>query len=127
MPIEITIDSEKQLTTHTVIGEISYEEIMTAVKQLWEGQKTKHVLWDARNGTVANVSYNELASIADFVKLQSKQQQFGGKTALIAPQDIDYAMSRTYGTFAELKQFLHEVKVFRSYEEAMEWFETEKE
>ncbi len=49
------------------MDEISFEELMTAVKQLWEGQKTKHVLWDSRNGTFAKVSYDQLASIADFV------------------------------------------------------------
>ncbi len=44
MSITINVDNDKHLTTHTVIGEISFEEVMTTLKQFWEGQPTMSVV-----------------------------------------------------------------------------------
>ena len=60
MPITTSVDNDKQLTTHTVIGEISFEEVMTTLRQFWEGQLTISVLWDFRKGSMARFSFIEI-------------------------------------------------------------------
>lgn len=126
MPIEITIDNDKQLTIFSVVGEISFAEIVIAVKQVWKDQRTRKFLWDFRNGTMGNVSSNELNSVAERIKFQSEQNP-GGKSALVSGKSVDFGLSRMFEALVEIKRVPHEIKSFTSYMEAMEWLETKEE
>ncbi|MFA9615125.1 MAG: hypothetical protein ACERK9_14395, partial [Deltaproteobacteria bacterium] len=45
-PIDTQTDRFKNLTIHVCTGEISVDEILTALHKFWFGEATKAVLWD---------------------------------------------------------------------------------
>ena len=126
MSITTSVDNDKQLTTHTVIGEVSFEEGMTTLKQFWEDRPTMNVLWDYRKGSLARVSSVDFERIVDYVTVHSEKRA-GGKTALVGTKDLEFAMSRTFKTFSEIGNLPFQVEAFRSIEEANQWFDGEEE
>ena len=120
MPITTSVDSDKQLTTHTVIGEASFEEGMTTLKQFWEGQPTMNVLWDFRKASLARVSSEETEAIMNYIKRHSEKRS-GGKTALVVSGDLEYGLSRMSQMLADLHSISLQMEVFRSFKEAIQW------
>ncbi len=74
MSITTSVDNDKKLTTHTVIGEVSFEEVMITLRQFWEGQPTMNVLWDFRKGSMAQLSFIEIERVADYVTFQAEKR-----------------------------------------------------
>jgi hypothetical protein len=120
MSITTSVDNEKQLTTHTVTGEVSFEEGMTNLKQFWESQATRKVLWDFRKASFARVSSIETEAIIDYINLHSEKFS-GSKIALVASGDLEYGMVRMAQTIAEIKGFSLHMEIFRSFKEAIQW------
>ena len=125
MSITTSVDNDKQLTTHTVIGEVSFEEGMTTLKQFWEGQATRNVLWDFRKASLTCVSVRETEAIMDYIKHHSEKYS-GGKTALVASGDLEYGILRMAQTLAEIKGFSLQMEIFRSFKEAIQWLGEEE-
>jgi len=125
MSITTSVDNDKQLTTHTVIGEVYFEEEMTTLKQFWEGQTTKNALWDFRKASLARVSSKETETIMDYIKHHSGKCSVG-KTALVASGDLEYGILRMAQTLAEIKGFYLQLEIFRSFEEAIQWLGEEE-
>jgi hypothetical protein len=124
MPIKTEINNDKQLTTHTVIGDISFEEFMATLKQFWEGQQTINVLWDFRKGGVSHVSSKEAVAVANYVT-HLTEKRVEGKTALVASVDLWYGISRMAQTLGEIKGLSFQMEIFKSYEEAIQWLDEE--
>jgi hypothetical protein len=125
MSITTSVDNDKQLTTHTVIGEVSFEKGMTTLKQFWEGQTKRNVLWDFRNASLVRVSSQEAEAIMDYIKHYSGKCSVG-KTALVASGDLEYGMLRMAQTLAEIKGFSLQLEIFRSFKEAIQWLGEEE-
>ncbi len=124
MPITTEIDNDKQLTTHTVIGDVTFEEFMTTLKQFWENLQTINVLWDFRKSGVSDVSTKEAVAVANYVKHLSGKR-IEGKTALVASVDLWYGISRMAQTLGEIKGLSFQMEIFKSYEEAIQWLSEE--
>jgi hypothetical protein len=124
MPIETEINNDKQLTTHTVIGDIPFEEFMITLKQMWEVQTTTNVLWDFRKGGLTLTTSGNIEAIVNFVR-DNAHKRSGGKTAIIALKDLDFGITRMLMTFAEMKDVSLEAEVFRSFDNAIEWLNEE--
>jgi hypothetical protein len=125
MSITTSVDNDKQLTTHTVIGEVSFEKGMTTLKQFWEGQTKRNVLWDFRNASLVRVSSQEAEAIMDYIKHYSGKCSVD-KTALVASGDLEYGMLRMAQTLAEIKGFSLQLEIFRSFKEAIQWLGEEE-
>jgi hypothetical protein len=125
MSITTSVDKDKQLTTHKVIGEISFEEVMTTLKQFWEGQLTLKVLWDFRKGSMANFSFIEIERVADYVTFQAEKRA-GGKTATVVSRDSEYGLTRLIDTLRDMRRVPLQLKIFRSMEEANQWLDEEE-
>ena len=125
MSIRTRVDNDKHLTTHTVIGELSFEEIMTTHKQFWEGQPTRNVLWDLSMGSMALLSSGDLERIADYANLHSEKRA-GGKTAVVVSRDLEYGLSRVLDTLRDIRKVPLQLEVFRSMEEAYQWLNEEE-
>ncbi len=117
MPITTEIDNDKQLTSHTAIGDVPFEELMTAIKQAWEGPQTMNIVWDFSKGTV-DLSSEQIKAISNHIKHHSEKRR-EGKTAIIVSRDLGYGMARMGGTLVEMKGATYKINTFRSYEEAM--------
>ena len=125
MSIETSVDNDKQLTTHTVNGEIFFEEVMTTLRQFWEGQLTMNVLWDFRKGSMAQFSFIEIERVADYVTFQAEKRA-GGKTATVVSRDSEYGLSRLIDTLRDMRKVPLQLKIFRSIEKANQWLEEEE-
>jgi len=125
MPITTSVDNEKQLTIHTVTGEASFGEGMTTLKQSLEIQPTRNVLWDFSKASLARVFFKETDAMMNYIQDHSEKRS-GGKTALVASGDLEYGLSRMAETLAEIKNISIQVKTFRSFNEAIQWFGEEE-
>jgi hypothetical protein len=119
MPITTDINNDKQLTTHKVIGDMSFEEFMTLMKQFWEGSQTMNVLWDFREWT-ASVSSEEIKTIVNYIKPHSVKHP-KTKTALVVSRDLDSGISRMIMALGRIKELTYQIDTFQSYEDAMQW------
>jgi hypothetical protein len=121
MPISIQIDESKQLTIYTLeSGVTSFEEIATTVKDLYEKNPTKNVLWDASEGSVAELTKDHIEKLASFSPRFSDLRK-GGKTALYSPGDVAFGLSRMFEIIGNLRKVPIEIKVFRDRDQALQW------
>jgi hypothetical protein len=125
MSITTSVDNDKQLTTHTVIGEVSFEEGMTTLKQFWEDRPTMNVLWDFRKGSLARVSSVDFERIVDYVTVHSEKRA-GGKTAIVVLRNLESGLSRILETLRDIRRVPFQLQVFRSMEKANQWLDEEE-
>ena len=125
MSITTSVDNERQLTTHTVIGEITFAEVMTTLRQFWKGQLTMSVLWDFRKGSMARFTFIEIERVADYVAFQAEKRA-GGKTATVVSRDSEYGLSRLINTLRVIRRVPLLLRIFRSLEEANQWLDEEE-
>jgi hypothetical protein len=125
MSITTSVDNDKQLTTHTVIGEVSFEEGMTTLKQFWEDRPTMNVLWDYRKGSLSRVPAVDLEVMVDYVTVHSEKRA-GGKTAIVVSRDLESRLSRVLDTLRDIRRVPFQLQVFRSMEKANQWLDEEE-
>ncbi len=120
MPITTEVDNDRQLTIHTVIGDVSFDEVILALKQFWEDPHTINVLWDIRKGSVTNVFSKEAELIVNYVKNHLGKRP-EGKTAMVVSGDLEFGISRMGQALVEINRISLHMEIFRSYEEAIQW------
>lgn len=119
MPILVD-QTENDLTIFTVIGDALFAEVMDMLERIYRKNPTLNNLWDLRQGSAINLTYDHLVSIVEYIaKVAGKRK--GGKTALVSPRDVDYGILRTIDAFGELNQLPFLIQVFRDFDEAIIW------
>jgi hypothetical protein len=116
------IDEAKQLTTFTIDGEATFEEIAAAVRSLYEEAPTRDVFWDCSNGSVANLTTEHVEKLASLSPRFGSARN-GGKTALYSPGDMAFGLSRMFEIIGNLRKVPIQLKVFRDKDEAKLWLE----
>ena len=114
--IDIYPDSQNDLTVYTVHGELTAEEIIKTIPQY----STRLILWDAREGTLGQISTDELRKISKTAQALNNKR-IEGKTAFVGKKDIDYGIGRMYEAFADLEGLPFEYSTFKSMEDAKHW------
>jgi len=124
MPITSKVDKKMNLTTFTLTGELTMDEIIGALKSFWEGRElTLNTLWDTRNSVVTNLKSSEIGNIAGFVGQYRNrfEERKNGKAAIAASTDLQYGLSRILGTVYEREDVPIKLHPFRTMEEAIQW------
>ena len=123
MPITAHTDPSQDLTTLTAMGNITFEDIIAVVNSFREDVPAKNILWDCSQAYPDDrFDAEELDSIASLAKTNLNLRSHpDGKTAFVATSDFVYGITRMYTTYLELQGPAHEIKVFRSLEEAHRW------
>ncbi len=109
-----------ELTIKKIIGEVTADELMNALRQFYTGHITKYVVWDFTNGSTGKLMPVNVEHIAELV-LQHAHVRIGGKAAIVAPNDLNYGMGRMFNTYAELGNIPFETQIFRTLSEAGLW------
>ncbi len=122
MPISKQIDQSKQLTTFTINGEATFEEVGAAIKGLYAEAPTRNVFWDCSNGSVANLTTEHVEKLASLSPRFGKARE-GGKTALYSPGDMAFGLSRMFEIIGKLRKVPIQLKVFRDKDKAKQWLE----
>ena len=107
------------LTIRKVIGNLTIDELMNDVKEFYAGQPTKLVLLDLSAGSIATLTAEELRSVARFIQ-DHANVQIGGKTAIVAPDDLNYGVARMYVAFSEFRSLPFPVHLFRKLSDALD-------
>ncbi len=114
------IESERQLTIHICSGIILKQELIDAVKALYDTETTPNHLWDITDADFSQITRVDLESVAKFAK-QYAPTRIGGRTAFVAIADIGFGLARMYEVFAEQAGQRVEIRVFRSRKKAEKW------
>ncbi len=122
---EIKTITSGEVTMRKIIGVVTADELVNAVLDSFAGHVTKNVVWDLSMGSVEQLTSDDLRSIADLVRTHA-HTRIGGKTAIVAPADLEYGMSRMLSTFAELIDVPFDTQAFRTLSEAAKWIGVNK-
>lgn len=118
--MEIEITKDEYLTVHNVKGLVSEEEMHDALEMFYKEDPTPLLLWDMSQSDVSNVTPDILQNFArKSAKLGASRQ--GGRTAVIAPEDLQYGLARISEAFLEIESSPHSFSVFRTREKALQW------
>ena len=119
--IEKNINMKAGLTVYTAKGTISGQEVKSAIKDFYEhGPITSNVLWDLTLAVLTDISSEDIRSISH-VPRKSLELRKDGKTAIVAPDDLAYGLSRMYQSSPPPDNLPFEIQVFRETEEAHQW------
>ncbi len=114
-----------EVTMRKIVGVVTADELLNAVLDAYAGHITKDVVWDLSTGSVGQLTSDDLRAIADLVRTHA-YTRVGGKTAIVAPADLEYGISRMLSTFGELIDLPLDTQVFRTLSEAAKWIGVDK-
>jgi hypothetical protein len=120
MPVEYESDPSLDLTIATIKGTPTLDEIVSAVKSFYGSQPTKKVIWNWTGSDPSRLTTLDLEQLASFPARYSDLRK-GGKTAMVAPDDLSFGISRMFQTFGDMKGLPFSVRVFHSLGEAFAW------
>ncbi len=120
--IRTHVDSRKQLTTHTLIGKITVEDLFAEIKKFYDTEPTPNNLWNLLKADVSKIDSFDIKKLAQFPR-EYVPSRVGGKTALVSSHDLAYGLSRMYKMYAEIAGQNAEIQIFRSLEDAQTWLD----
>ena len=117
---DFAIDTERNLVTLALRGQMSGQEVMLAVRNVWahpDFRPEMLSLIDLRElQAVAETA--DIVKIAHFFKRQSQGVQWG-KVAVVVSAVLSYGSTRMFGAYADSTGI--ELGVFYELDEAMSW------
>ena len=127
MSISFKIYEDQRFFLSTWVGPISDSDLISSYKKLLEDKKFKpgfHELADARKAGLSGITGEGFHRLSSMVEshLAGKCKEF--KTAIIAPTDFHFGMSRMYQIISDEK--IENVMVFREPSEAIKWLGIEE-
>ena len=118
--IETSVDLQRNLTTYTVTGSVTADQIIEAIQQFYAGDATRNVLWNMTAATFEEVSSEEVRRIAQVAE-EFTDLRRTGRTAIVADADIGFGLGRMFEAFRDLEGSPIRQQTFRSLEDALAW------
>ncbi len=118
--ITVQIDYAQDLTILSCAGELVFNELINQMDRLYqrnESTPTKKILWDIRNASISDLTVDQVYHIASKFNIIMD----GGKTAIVAPQGINYDIVKIFET--EALDIPRDSIVFHEMDEATAWLE----
>jgi hypothetical protein len=117
--VRIEVNPEADLTTHTVTGNITTDEIISILEEFYR-HPTKFLLWNLSQADLSNITGDDLRHILEVSNTLCKHRKHG-KTAILAPSDLPFGLGRQYAILGELYDNPVHIESFRSYDMAIAW------
>ncbi len=124
-PITARTDRSKDLTTYLCSGQISVDEILTALKEYFSGAVTKNVLWDFAEADV-DMRQPQIDRLMIYLRRlppQKLEKRRGGRVAIIAPKEYVIGIMEQFKGWSAILDDLFEFQMFIDAEEALDWLE----
>lgn len=118
------IDRDRDLTLNECVGKVCRREIEESIRVYYESEPTMNIVWDFSGADLSAIGASEIEDLAQKTKVMAHSRE-EGKTAIIAPTDISFGLSRMYQVFADMAEQIASIGVFRSAPEAEEWIRSE--
>lgn len=113
-------DKALDLTTNTVKGEITYNDLEKWIIDYYSGTVTKFILWDFTEAGLHKITTEEFRKMAELVKQKSKRKE-RGKSALVYSKDLEFGLGRMFEALSESEGIEFPFKSFKNLEEAKKW------
>jgi len=112
----------------TVVGDLTAEEVIYAIKNIYPASNSKYIIWDLTNASLSQMSRSDFEAIARTAKesVASGLRQ-PGKTTHVVTSTAEYGLFRMYTSIAEMTGVPVEYSVFRTFEEARQWIAQDTE
>ena len=107
----------------TVRGPTTDADLIAALEAFYARGPTLHLMWDLSSADLSEVDTDGLRRVLATARSLAAGRP-GGRTAIIAPEDLQYGLSRLYETLADLAGHAIGHKVVRTAAEAHEWLGT---
>ena len=121
--IQKKIMKDKNLTIIEVTGKVASKEIIDTMKEMYASEFSLNLLWDLSRSDLSKITADQIRRIVDAAKQYAHLRE-GGKTALFTTVPVGFGIARMYEILAEANQHPIPNRVFRSFDEAMEWLES---
>lgn len=122
MPIIHTINPEEKLVITLWLGRIGSEEAERSYEELYAREDWEpgfNELADLRKADMSDITAEVLAAISEIVESRLTAAGESMRTAVVAPDDREYAASQIYEAIAA--ETPEEFRVFREFEDAVAW------
>jgi len=124
MSIKTSHDRSRDLTIHVVIGSITVDEMIASLEKFYTHGSTLLTLWDMSQSELSQITPDGILKFIRRAALLGVERK-GGRTAVVAPQDLQYGLGRMAETFAMFESLPFRMGIFRTREDAMSWLLSE--
>ena len=118
--IETIVDEKQNLTIHKCSGNLTEQEILDTIHSFYDGDPTLYTLWDFTNASMSGISPRAITKMFALIQKLGPGRR-GGKTAVVAPEDLEYGMARMFQIMSDVNDFPFKIKVFRYFGDASQW------
>ncbi len=118
--IKTTIHAPLQLTVRTVVGKVTADELVEALRSYYTGPVTNLILWDFEKAELEDITTDQIHRLVRVTKELLKPHE-GGKRALAGSSDLAYGLGRMFDSEQQVASPKLEHKAFRTKDQALEW------
>jgi len=120
--IDYSIDRQTGLIVFTPHGEFCLDDYIATWKGVFANRdfhKGMNTLWNLGSGSMKGLDWKNMHALLHH-SMEISEQRGAGNTALVAPADFEYGMSRMLQIIAEGSS-PNDMKVFRTMDKALTW------
>jgi hypothetical protein len=121
---DVAVDPGSGLGLVTISGPVTAAEMIDFMPRLWAHPQyvmVEFALWDF-SGCRPLLDFSSMLKFTDFIGAE-KQGRGATTVALVAPADLEFGLSRMFGSLIEHQGFT--INIFRSREPAVQWLEAQ--
>jgi len=121
MPLVTSIDTKAGLAIHTITGELSLEDVMKAMVNLFtnpEFRPDMAILVDISDGSAETLSQEDIDEFVNLTRAMGEKRG-SGRSAILAAKDLDYGIGRIIQ--ALLDDTTRDLRVFRDRDVCLQW------
>ena len=127
MAITKFFDRSKELITFTCQGELSFDEVRSALEAMYTSDDYEYArgtLWDLTNATLQGLTAAQIWKVGNIVRAH-KDALGICKNAIVAQSDLNIGQSRMFE--AQTYNLPFGFMVFRTMEEALHWLNEDEQ
>ena len=121
MSVNLKKYESKDLTSFTITGEITVQELSGILVQYLESGSTRCRVFDITEGEIKDLKSIHFDSIAEWIKSNDDKRPAGTKTAFIVSKDADYDTIKLFYMMAAIEGKTWDARMFHSLIEAYQW------
>ena len=111
---------DKDLTVLKVSGELTAGQLINSLEEFYRSDFTSRLLWDFSETDLRAATREHIEEVLAVAKRYAPLRK-DGRTAILAPNTLDYGIARMYEIISENKGHPVSHSVFRDRDEAMRW------
>ena len=119
----INFETEGSTLILTVTGDLTAEEVIYAITNIYPVDNPKDIVWDLTNASLRLLSLSNFETIARVAKESAATNGLRrrGKTTHVVDSAAEYGLFRMYTVIAEMTGVPFEYSVYKTIEEARRW------